>query len=126
MKPADAEQVAALMAALDHPLKAEIDALRRIVRAAGPELGERVKWNAPSYYLGRHDMAAFNLRQTGFVQLVLVFPGGLMIDDRRGLLEGDYKDRRLARFDTMADVEAKRTALAAVVSEWVALVAALP
>jgi len=47
-------------------------------------------------------------------------------DDRRGLLEGDYKDRRLARFDTMADVEAKRTALAAVVSEWVALVAALP
>lgn len=126
MKPADAEQVVALMAALDHPLKAEIDALRRIVRAAGPELGERVKWNAPSYYLGRHDMAAFNLRQTGFVQLVLVFPGGLMIDDRRGLLEGDYKDRRLARFDTMADVEAKRTALAAVVSEWVALVAALP
>ena len=126
MKPADAEQVAALIAALDHPLKAKIEALRSIVRAAGPELGERVKWNAPSYYLGRHDMAAFNLRQTGFVQLVLVFPGGLMIDDRRGLLEGDYKDRRLARFDTMADVEAKRTALAAVVSEWVALVAALP
>lgn len=114
------------MAALDHPLKAEIEALRRIIKAAGPELGERVKWNAPSYHLGKHDMAAFNLRQTGFVQLVLVFLGGLMIEDRRGLLEGDYKDRRLARFDSMMDVESKRPALEAVVREWVTLVAALP
>lgn len=95
MKLTAAEQVEALMAALDHPLKAEIEALRAIIKTAGPELAERVKWNAPSYYLGKHDMAAFNLRQTGFVQLVLVFPGGLMIEDRRGLLEGDYKDRRL-------------------------------
>lgn len=126
MKPTDTEQVAALMAALDHPLMAEIEALRTIIKAAGPELGERVKWNAPSYYLGKHDMAAFNLRQTGFVQLVLVFPGGQMIADRRGLLAGDYKDRRLTRFDSMADVEAKRPALEVVVKEWVALVAALP
>ena len=126
MKLTDAEQFDALMAALDHPLKAEIEALRTIIKAASPELGERVKWNAPSYHLGKHDMAAFNLRQTGFVQLVLVFPGGLMIEDRRGLLEGDYKDRRLARFDSMADVEAKRPALEVVVREWVALVAALP
>jgi len=48
VKPADAEQVAALIAALDHPLKAKIEALRSIVRAAEPKLGERVKWNAPS------------------------------------------------------------------------------
>ena len=126
MKLTDAEQVEALMATLDHPLKAEIEALRGIIRAAGPELRERVKWKAPSYHLGEHDMAAFNLRQTGFVQLVLVFPGGLMIEGRRGLLEGDYKDRRLARFNSIADVEAKRPALEVVVQEWVALVAALP
>lgn len=126
MKLTAAEQVEALMAALDHPLKPEIEALRAIIKAAGPELAERVKWNAPSYYLGKHDMAAFNLRQTGFVQLVLVFPGGLMIEDRRGLLEGDYKDRRLLRFDSMADVERKRSVLEAVVREWVTLVSALP
>ena len=126
MKLTATEQVDVLMAALDHPLKPEIEVLRTIIKTAGPELGERVKWNAPSYHLGKHDMAAFNLRQAGFVHLVLVFPAGLMIEDRRGLLEGDYKDRRLARFDSMADVEAKRPALEAVVREWVALVAALP
>ncbi|CAN7430500.1 DUF1801 domain-containing protein [Devosia sp. LjRoot16] len=122
----DDVKVEAMMAALDHPLKPEIEALRTTIKSAAPELGERVKWNAPSYYLGAHDMAAFNLRQSSFVQLVLVFPGGLMIEDRRGLLEGDSKDRRLLRFDSMADVEHKRPALEAVVRQWVALVSALP
>ena len=122
----DVVKVEAMMAALDHPLKPEIEALRTTIKSAAPELGERVKWNAPSYYLGAHDMAAFNLRQSSFVQLVLVFPGGLMIEDRRGLLEGDYKDRRLLRFDSMADVEHKRPVLQAVVRQWVALVSALP
>lgn len=120
-KPSDAEQVAALMTALVHPLKAEIETLRTVIRQAGPELGERVKWNAPSYYIGKADMAAFNLHQTEFVQLVFVFPAGLMIEDRRGLLEGDWKDRRIARFNDAADVEAKRSALQAIVGEWVSL-----
>jgi len=114
------------MASLDHPLAAEVEVLRGIIVAAGPDLGERWKWNAPSYHLGKYDMAAFNLHQRAFVQLVLVFPGGLMIADRRGLLVGDYKDRRLARFDSMADIEAKRPALEAVVREWVGLVSSLP
>jgi len=118
--------VDAEMAALDHPLKAEVEVLRDIIKSAGPDLGERWKWNAPSYHLGKHDMAAFNLHQKAFVQLVLVFPAGLMIDDRRGLLDGDYKDRRLARFDSLADIEAKRSALEAVVREWIVLVGGLP
>lgn len=118
--------VDAMLAALDHPRRAEVEVLRGIIKSAGPELGERWKWNAPSYHLGAHDMAAFNLRQTAFVQLVLVFPAGVMIDNRRGLLEGDYKDRRLARFGSVADIEGKRPALVAVVQEWVALVSALP
>lgn len=123
MKPIDIEE---MLAALDHPLKAEVEVLRQIIKSAGSDLGERWKWNAPSYHLGKHDMAAFNLHQKAFVQLVLVFPAGLMIDDRRGLLDGDFKDRRLARFDSMADIEAKRSALESVVREWIGLVGGLP
>ena len=40
------------MEALDHPRKAEAQALRDIVRASGPHLVESLKWNAPSYALG--------------------------------------------------------------------------
>lgn len=119
----DPAAVDALLRALKHPLKAEIEAVRAIIAQADPRLRERVKWNAPSFFHapdGR-DVAAFNLHQEKFVQLVFVFHGGKMIADRHDLLEGAYKDRRLASFHSMADVQAKRTALAAVVRTWVAL-----
>lgn len=108
-----------LMVRTEHPLKAEIEALRKIVRDATPALAERVKWNAPSYYLAANpklDMGSFNLHQRGFVQLVIVFHGGTMIEGP--ILGGDYKDRRLLRFDDMADVNAKAAELARIVREW--------
>lgn len=115
------EQVQAMMTALEHPLKDVVEAVRQIILAANPKLQERVKWNSPSFYYQK-DFAAFNLRQQGFVQLVIVFHDGAMIADRMGLLEGDYKDRRLASFHSMADVEAKKEALVQVVNQWVGFI----
>lgn len=106
---------------LEHPLKAEVEALRTVIMKADPKIAERVKWNAPSYYYGKTDMAAFNLRQTKFVQLILIFPKGL-IRDTSGLLLGDWKDRREARFSSMEEVKAKAPALKKVVQEWVKLI----
>lgn len=108
------------MQKLEHPLKAEVEALRNIIREADPKIAERVKWNAPSYYY-KSDMAAFNLRQTKFVQLILIFPKGL-IKDASGFLLGDWKDRREARFANMEEVRAKTPALQKVVREWIKLV----
>ena len=114
---AKAEKVEDFMDKLEHPLKAEVEALRKIISAADPKIAERVKWNAPSYYY-KMDMAAFNLRQTKFVQLILIFPKGLIADDS-GLLLGDWKDRREARFHSMEEVKAKTPVLQKVVREWV-------
>src|SRR5947209_2160545 len=100
-------QVDEYMQKLVHPLKAEIEAVRRIIMNANSKILERVKWNAPSFFCRQLDMGAFNLRAKGFVQLILVFPKGL-ITDTSGLLLGDWKDRREARFNDMADVKAKK------------------
>ncbi len=116
-KATDAAEVEALMAQSTHPLKAEIEALRQIICAANPKLNERVKWNAPSYFY-KADVAAFNLHQEQFVQLILLFPKGLVADDS-GLLLGDWKDKREARFADMKEVKAKRTALERVLNQWV-------
>lgn len=107
------------MNTLEHPLKAEIEALRIIIAQANSKIAERVKWNAPSYFYTL-DMAAFNLRSQKFVQLIFIFPKGL-ISDSSGLLEGVWKDRREARFYTMEDVKSKKTALEKVVNDWVQL-----
>ena len=115
----DTEGVNAYMDKLEHPLKAEIAAVRNIIMKANAKMQERVKWNAPSFFY-QYDMAAFNPRSQKFVQLILIFPKGL-ISDASGLLLGDWKDRREARFNDMADVKAKKAALEKVVNEWVKL-----
>lgn len=113
-----AQDVDAFMKALRHPFKAEVQAVREIVLGANKKLAERVKWNAPSFYYGA-DLGAFNLHQTEYLQLILVFPNGLIDDGGTGLLMGTWKDRREVRFADMKDVLAKKAALRSVVNAWV-------
>lgn len=113
-----AQDVDDFMKALKHPFKAEVQAVREIVLAANKKLAERVKWNAPSFYYGA-DLGAFNLHQTAYLQLILVFPNGIIDDGGSGLLMGTWKDRREVRFADMKDVLEKKAALRRVVNAWV-------
>jgi hypothetical protein len=113
-----AQDVDAFMKELRHPFKAEVQAVREIILAANKKLAERIKWNAPSFYYGA-DLGAFNLHQTAYVQLILVFPNGLIDDGGAGLLMGTWRDRREVRFADMKDVLAKKAALRRVVNAWV-------
>jgi hypothetical protein len=121
----DADKVNTWMAQLQHPLKAEIEVLRTIIKNANPKIAERVKWNAPSYYY-KFDMAAFNPRQQSFVHLIVVFPKDTAINDSTGLLEANHKDRREVKLYSMQDIEAKKTALERIVNAWVKLVDETP
>lgn len=115
----DAEQVSSYMDQLDHPLKAEIEAVRQIIKNAGQQISERIKWNAPSYYTSA-DLLTFNPRMAGKVHLV--FHHIAIVQIESPLLEGDYKDRRMVYFTDMADVEAKRPELERILKEYVLLV----
>lgn len=110
-----------LMQASEHPLKQEIEELRIIIKNASSKIAERIKWNAPSYFYIK-DMAAFNLHQEKFVQIIFIFYNGTMINDSGDLLEGKWKDRREARFYSMEDIKNKKTKLEKVVREWIDLI----
>lgn len=112
--------VDAYMRDVDHPFKAEMQAVRGILLGASPKIAERIKWNAPSFYY-KEDLAAFNPRATEYAHLILLFPGGSGIPAKSPLLEGKQKDRREAKFFSLADIEAKRPALEKLVRSWVAL-----
>jgi hypothetical protein len=64
-------------------------------------------------------MATFNPRAKKFVNLT--FHKGALINDTTGLLEGDRKEARVARFNDMEDVLNKKEALESVVQKWVKL-----
>ena len=120
--PVTVNPVDAHLAELEHPLKAEVQALREIVLGANPAIEERIKWKSPSFHSGGVDLGAFELRPRDFVRLVLVFPNGL-VDDPSHLMLGSWSDRRELRFTSLEDVAAKRRALEDVVNAWVGLLA---
>lgn len=128
---ADSAGVDSYMQKLDHPLKDVLEALRKIILSADSEIGEHIKWNAPSFlYVG--EMRPFNPKEYKRYVIVsnvfqkdcirLVFPSGAKINDTSGLLSGDYADgRRLAFFHNLEEVAAKEEALKNAVKTWLAI-----
>lgn len=112
----------ALLDALDHPMRAEIDALRAIILKAHPGLVEGVKWNAPSYSVEGEDRITFQLRAKD--KILLVFhrgakakAGKVTIDDPEGLLQWAAPDRAIV---TVRTGGAKANAIRALVKGWIA------
>ena len=131
IKLSDSEQVTAHIKKLDPALGKIIETLRKIILSTGIEIGERIKWNNPSfYYTGemkefdpkeyKRELIVMNLHKG---RIMLVLPSGAKVKDKSGLLEGDYKDgRRLIIFKDMKDVKAKEKTLQAIIKEWLKLV----
>jgi hypothetical protein len=111
-------EVDTYMDRLDHPLKAEVEAVRQIIKGVHAGITEQIKWNAPSFGYKEH-LATFNLHARQHVHLV--FHNGAVLSDTSGLLQGNYPDRRMAYFTDMADVLAQKPALEKVVKVWIAL-----
>lgn len=112
------EQVNAFMEELVHPFKAEVQAVRDIIKNVNPGITEHIKWAAPSFsYKGY--LVTFNLWAKDHVHLV--FHNGAILSNDHGLLEGDYADRRMVYFSDKEDISAKQAALETAIREWITL-----
>ncbi|SRR6266496_4525121 len=127
-KPSEPDKVDAYMAKLKHPLAEVIEALRQIILSTDREIGEEIKWNAPTFFYAgemkpsdpkkyKRYLVVFNLYRKDGIRLV--FPSGARVKDKSGFLEGDYPDgRRLALFSSMAEVKSKKASLQGVIRRW--------
>ena len=131
IKLTDSEQVTKHIKKLEPAFGKVIETIRQIILSTDKEIGERIKWNNPSfYYFGemkpfdpkeyKREIVVFNLYKR---RIMLVFPNGAKVNDKSGLLEGDYKDgRRITIFKDMKDVKSKEKLLQAVIKKWLTLV----
>jgi len=94
---------------LSHPLKAEVEAVRSIIKGVNKDINEEVKWNAPSFNYKGEYLVTFNLRETKRVHLVFHNPQIAKV--KNDLLEGDYVDRRMIYFVNMKDIKANKPLL---------------
>jgi hypothetical protein len=121
-----ANEVDEFMQKLDHPLKAEIKAVRAIILGANAEISEGIKWNAPSFRCKEY-FATINIRKDEV--LVMLHLGakvkdnstaGLKISDPTGLLEWLAKDRAAVKFRDMKAIKSSRAAFENIVRQWIA------
>jgi uncharacterized protein YdeI (YjbR/CyaY-like superfamily) len=109
-------KVDAFLKKRNHPLTTEIQRVREIILSIDKRIEEDIKWSVPTFkYKG--NIASYYMNAKKFVSLM--FHKGAMIPDKSGLLEGDGKEARVARFTDTDDIKRKRKALESVIKEWI-------
>jgi len=130
-KPSESDKVDAFMKSFKHPKKDVLEKLRQVILQSDKEIGEEIKWNAPTFfYAGKMEPSNPKLYKRYLIvsnhfkkdMIRLVFPSGAKVNDKSGLLEGDYADgRRLASFTSLADVKAREKDLQKIIKTWLKL-----
>lgn len=118
-KDSKASSVKAFMKELDHPLKAEVETIRGIIKGVNKDITEEIKWKAPSFSYKDEYLVTFNLRDRKRIHLV--FHNPMIPKIKSHLLEGDYVDRRMTYFANMKDIKTNKAELERVLKQLVKL-----
>lgn len=118
--------VLALLAALDHPLKPEIEAVRACILGASAEISESVKWNSPSFRT-REFFATLHLRSLDTLQVVLHrgakkrdnTDAAIELTAPAGMVRWLASDRCIVTLGKGKELKANLPALRAIVREWI-------
>jgi hypothetical protein len=117
-----------VMAALPHPLKAEAETLRAILRGLKtPVLEVSVKWNAPSYAAGGTHCLTFNFGDRKSIRLIFHCDTARKeakgappaFADETGLLVWQSDIRAIATFRSSDEIAAAKKVLRGLVKRWV-------
>jgi uncharacterized protein YdeI (YjbR/CyaY-like superfamily) len=112
------QKVNEFLSKLDHPLKAELEAVRSIIINANAKIEEDVKWGGPSFFY-KEDLATFNPRIKNYVALII--HKGELLNIKSDFLENATKGKVYAKFYSMDDVTANKEVIVQVVNAWVKL-----
>jgi hypothetical protein len=118
------------LAALDPDRRAQVEAVRALVRDAGPGLVEGVKWNAPSWSHDGTDRITVNTMNKARQVMLVLHMGAArpedrsappVLDDPSGIVAWSSDIRGAIAFADLADVEAKAPAVQEILRRWLAI-----
>jgi hypothetical protein len=123
-KASSPQDVAGFLAELSHPLKPVVLALRNMMLKADPGIIEGIKWNVPSFRTSEF-FATMHLRSQERVSVILHLGAkkrdttGIVIGDPEALLEWLAHDRAQLTFRDLDELTNKRSAVTALIQEWI-------
>ncbi|MED5550960.1 MAG: DUF1801 domain-containing protein [Pseudomonadota bacterium] len=111
---------------------ARVNRLRGIVRTAGPDLVEDIKWNAPNFSRDGTDCVTLGIERKGGVRMVLHrgararTNAGLSFDDPDGLAKWPAADRGVVVLRSLEEIAEREDALVRLVTRWIDAIGTFP
>ena len=112
---------------LSNEKRPQVDALRKLILEAEPNLEEHIKWNAPSYVFEGEDRITFNLMNKQDVVKVILHMGATRKEDKKGapimkdetgLIEWSSDIRGMITFTDIEDINSKTPLLKDIFKNW--------
>lgn len=111
---------------LKHPLRSEIEQLRKIILHSTGGLTENIKWNGLNYMYQGADRITMKIQPPKQVQLIfhlgakkLEQPSQKIIQTDSGLLVWKENDRAIASFKDTTEIESAHEVLKEMVEKWI-------
>lgn len=115
---------------LDPDIKAQVEALRGLIKSLNFELTEHIKWNAPSYVLDGEDRITFSVANKDSQVKLVIHMGANRKENKNskpvlsndgGIVQWSSDIRGYITFTDIEDVRRKSPILQNVLSEWLAI-----
>lgn len=120
------DEVTKFLDELNHPLRAEIEALRLIILNSLNGLTENIKWNGPNYSFDAQDRVTMRIQPPKQIQLIfhrgakkIIQPKDKLIDDKSGLLIWKENDRAIAAFKNIDEIKKAESNLEKIINSWI-------
>lgn len=111
---------------LNHPLRNEIEQLRKIILSAKSGIEENIKWNGPNYTFNGEDRITMKIQPPKNVQLifhrgakVLEMPKERLLKEDFGILNWKTNDRAIVTFINMEEIVSNKESLNRIVNKWI-------
>lgn len=120
-------EVTALLEALNHPFRNEIEHLRICILEANKHLEENIKWNGPNYCFDNEDRITMRV-QPPTKQVQVIFhrgakkqtqPKDKLISIKSKMLVWKENGRAIVTFKSLQDIENGQTELITIINEWI-------
>lgn len=120
------DEVTAFLDSIDHPLRKEIDFLRKLILSSKYELAEGIKWNGPNYSSNGEDRITMRIHPQRQVQIIFHRGAKKKMQPEEKLLKGEYdfliwkeNDRAIATFSSSINIEENAGILSDIVDRWI-------
>lgn len=120
------DEVTKFLDDLCHPLRNEIELLRKIIVNSVSGIEENIKWNGPNYTFNSEDRITMRIQPPKQIQLIfhrgakkLAQPTERLINDTSKLLVWKENDRAVVSFKNIDEINTHRLALIQIINDWI-------